>query len=438
MLQVGEARVEHAVERHEPRRGVARRGGRARRRATRRRCRASTTSAGPMFGTPPGYMRSRYRSWVPAPSTAASTHGSSRCSELYAMIALAEKPHRPRWPSLHGWRQAQSSTSATSRCDRSPERVERAVAGARAADVDVEVVVGGARRGDRRRVAVGAELDDRRPGGQRPVDERPLAGEADGELHAVGHRHPHRDRLGRARGGSRAGQRRGRPRGGRPPGRGATPRRMRRRPYLRTELFANRRIGLRWRDGSVLRTAPGPAGPDHRRGPRHRRRPRPPPPRAWRAVGRRRPRARPPRRGGRRRSAGRGGPATSPTGPASTRWSPRPSTRSAGLDVVVANAGVAAQLPLVGGDPELFDRTIAVNVLGTYYTLRAAGPAPQPPARLRRRHLVARRRRPRPAHGRLRARRRRRSRRSATRSARSCARTAGGSAWPTSPSSTPT
>ena len=45
-----------------------------------------------------------------------------------------------------------------------------------------------------------------------------------------------------------------------------------------------------------------------------------------------------------------------------------------GLDVVVANAGVAAQLPLVGGDPEVFERTVAVNLLGAYYTLRAAGP----------------------------------------------------------------
>jgi NAD(P)-dependent dehydrogenase (short-subunit alcohol dehydrogenase family) len=45
-----------------------------------------------------------------------------------------------------------------------------------------------------------------------------------------------------------------------------------------------------------------------------------------------------------------------------------------GLDVVVANAGVAAQLPLVGGDPEIFDRTLAVNIFGTYNTLRAAGP----------------------------------------------------------------
>jgi NAD(P)-dependent dehydrogenase (short-subunit alcohol dehydrogenase family) len=45
-----------------------------------------------------------------------------------------------------------------------------------------------------------------------------------------------------------------------------------------------------------------------------------------------------------------------------------------GLDVVMANAGVAAQLPLIGGDPAVFERTIEVNLLGVYYTLRAAGP----------------------------------------------------------------
>src|SRR4051794_17966315 len=44
-----------------------------------------------------------------------------------------------------------------------------------------------------------------------------------------------------------------------------------------------------------------------------------------------------------------------------------------GLDVVVANAGIAAQLPLVGGDPAIFERIVAVNLLGSYYTLRAAG-----------------------------------------------------------------
>ncbi|NEW38309.1 SDR family NAD(P)-dependent oxidoreductase [Nocardia cyriacigeorgica] len=45
-----------------------------------------------------------------------------------------------------------------------------------------------------------------------------------------------------------------------------------------------------------------------------------------------------------------------------------------GLDVVVANAGVAKQLPLIGGDPVVMEQTIAVNVLGVYYTVRAAGP----------------------------------------------------------------
>jgi NAD(P)-dependent dehydrogenase (short-subunit alcohol dehydrogenase family) len=44
-----------------------------------------------------------------------------------------------------------------------------------------------------------------------------------------------------------------------------------------------------------------------------------------------------------------------------------------GLDVVVANAGVAAQMPMVGGDPAVLEHTLAVNVLGVHYTLRAAG-----------------------------------------------------------------
>lgn len=45
-----------------------------------------------------------------------------------------------------------------------------------------------------------------------------------------------------------------------------------------------------------------------------------------------------------------------------------------GLDVIVANAGIAAQLPIDGGDPSVFERTVQVNLLGTYYTLRAAAP----------------------------------------------------------------
>ncbi len=45
-----------------------------------------------------------------------------------------------------------------------------------------------------------------------------------------------------------------------------------------------------------------------------------------------------------------------------------------GLDVVIANAGVAAQLPIIGGDPQVFERTLEVNLLGVYYTLRAAAP----------------------------------------------------------------
>jgi NAD(P)-dependent dehydrogenase (short-subunit alcohol dehydrogenase family) len=44
-----------------------------------------------------------------------------------------------------------------------------------------------------------------------------------------------------------------------------------------------------------------------------------------------------------------------------------------GLDVVIANAGIAAQLPLVGGNPTVFEKTVAVNLLGSYYLVRATG-----------------------------------------------------------------
>lgn len=45
-----------------------------------------------------------------------------------------------------------------------------------------------------------------------------------------------------------------------------------------------------------------------------------------------------------------------------------------GLDVVVANAGVAGQLALDGGDPEVMRTHIEVNVMGCYHTVRAAAP----------------------------------------------------------------
>ncbi|HET8931303.1 MAG TPA: SDR family NAD(P)-dependent oxidoreductase [Acidimicrobiales bacterium] len=44
-----------------------------------------------------------------------------------------------------------------------------------------------------------------------------------------------------------------------------------------------------------------------------------------------------------------------------------------GLDIAVANAGVAAQLPLVGGDPTIFGQIMKVNAFGAYYTARAVG-----------------------------------------------------------------
>lgn len=45
-----------------------------------------------------------------------------------------------------------------------------------------------------------------------------------------------------------------------------------------------------------------------------------------------------------------------------------------GLDIIVANAGIAKQLPIDGGDPAVMEKHLQVNVLGVYYTLRAAAP----------------------------------------------------------------
>jgi NAD(P)-dependent dehydrogenase (short-subunit alcohol dehydrogenase family) len=44
-----------------------------------------------------------------------------------------------------------------------------------------------------------------------------------------------------------------------------------------------------------------------------------------------------------------------------------------GLDVAVANAGVAAQMTLIGGDDRVWDKTMAVNVGGSYNLVRSAG-----------------------------------------------------------------
>jgi NAD(P)-dependent dehydrogenase (short-subunit alcohol dehydrogenase family) len=45
-----------------------------------------------------------------------------------------------------------------------------------------------------------------------------------------------------------------------------------------------------------------------------------------------------------------------------------------GLDVAVANAGIGGQMTLIDGDADVWDRTFAVNLNGTYNLVRAAGP----------------------------------------------------------------
>jgi NAD(P)-dependent dehydrogenase (short-subunit alcohol dehydrogenase family) len=48
--------------------------------------------------------------------------------------------------------------------------------------------------------------------------------------------------------------------------------------------------------------------------------------------------------------------------------------RLGGLDIAVANAGIGAQMTLIGGDPAVWDATMAVNLMGSYNLVRAAGP----------------------------------------------------------------
>src|ERR1035441_5905439 len=45
-----------------------------------------------------------------------------------------------------------------------------------------------------------------------------------------------------------------------------------------------------------------------------------------------------------------------------------------GLDVAIANAGIGAQMTLIDGDAAVWDATFAVNLMGTYNLVRAAGP----------------------------------------------------------------
>jgi len=49
-------------------------------------------------------------------------------------------------------------------------------------------------------------------------------------------------------------------------------------------------------------------------------------------------------------------------------------TELGGLDIVIANAGIAKQLPVIGGQPDVMEAHLRVNTLGVFYTLRAAGP----------------------------------------------------------------
>jgi NAD(P)-dependent dehydrogenase (short-subunit alcohol dehydrogenase family) len=48
--------------------------------------------------------------------------------------------------------------------------------------------------------------------------------------------------------------------------------------------------------------------------------------------------------------------------------------RLGGLDVAIANAGIGAQMPLVGGDAAVWDATLDVNLGGSFNLVRAAAP----------------------------------------------------------------
>ena len=49
--------------------------------------------------------------------------------------------------------------------------------------------------------------------------------------------------------------------------------------------------------------------------------------------------------------------------------------RFGGIDVVMANAGIASYGSVLAVDPDIFKRVLDINVLGVFHTVRAALPS---------------------------------------------------------------